>query len=129
MPPNDLTDDQRLTPDPMGGDLTNPQSLNRYAYVGNNPMSMTDQSGLGPCDNLQYGQGKGQCQTDVNGVIAANTELGPSSWDPFELIGIPVVTNTYSPPNLLSTIDWSSMANANGYATTGIAGGILGACR
>jgi hypothetical protein len=35
-----------LTPDPVGGDLTNPQSLNRYAYVLNQPTTLTDPSGL-----------------------------------------------------------------------------------
>jgi RHS repeat-associated protein len=37
------------SPDPLGGDITNPQSLNRYAYVLNNPTSMTDPLGLGDC--------------------------------------------------------------------------------
>ncbi|MGH9433859.1 MAG: RHS repeat-associated core domain-containing protein, partial [Terriglobia bacterium] len=40
-----------LTPDPAGlgaVDLTNPQSLNRYAYALNNPETMIDPSGLGP---------------------------------------------------------------------------------
>jgi RHS repeat-associated protein len=40
-----------LSPDPAGlgaVDLTNPQSLNRYAYVRNNPTSLVDPSGLGP---------------------------------------------------------------------------------
>ncbi|HXJ95146.1 MAG TPA: RHS repeat-associated core domain-containing protein [Terriglobia bacterium] len=42
-----------LTPDPAGlaaVDLTNPQSLNRYAYVLNNPTTLIDPSGLDPCD-------------------------------------------------------------------------------
>ncbi len=35
-----------LSPDPLGGDITNPQSLNRYTYALNNPTSLTDPSGL-----------------------------------------------------------------------------------
>jgi RHS repeat-associated protein len=34
------------TPDPKRGDITNPQSLNRYAYVLNNPTTLTDPPGL-----------------------------------------------------------------------------------
>ena len=43
-----------LSPDPYLGsmDLTNPQSLNRYAYVMNNPLVVVDPLGLGPCDAL-----------------------------------------------------------------------------
>lgn len=39
-----------LSPDPYLGsmDLTNPQSLNRYAYVTNNPLSLVDRNGLDP---------------------------------------------------------------------------------
>jgi len=37
-----------LSPDPLGGDISNPQSLNRYAYVWNNPLNLVDPSGLTP---------------------------------------------------------------------------------
>jgi hypothetical protein len=39
-----------LTPDPLGGDITSPQSLNRYAYALNNPETLADPLGLS-CDN------------------------------------------------------------------------------
>jgi RHS repeat-associated protein len=35
-----------MSPDPLGGDITNPQSLNRYAYVMNNPVSASDPTGM-----------------------------------------------------------------------------------
>jgi len=38
-----------MTPDPLGGDLTNPQSLNRYAYAWNNPVTFTDPTGMYVC--------------------------------------------------------------------------------
>ena len=41
-----------LTPDPLAGDVMNPQSLNRYAYVLNNPTTLIDPLGLQGCPNV-----------------------------------------------------------------------------
>jgi DNA-directed RNA polymerase specialized sigma24 family protein len=35
-----------LNPDTLGGDITSPQSLNRYAYALNNPETLTDPLGI-----------------------------------------------------------------------------------
>lgn len=39
-----------MTPDALGGDITNPQSLNRYVYALDNPCTLADPAGLSPCD-------------------------------------------------------------------------------
>lgn len=35
-----------MSPDPLAGSMRNPQSLNRYAYVQNNPVNLVDPLGL-----------------------------------------------------------------------------------
>jgi len=55
------------SPDPAGlaaADLSNPQSLNRYAYVLNNPLGLVDPLGLandcgGPCSDFCYWDSNG----------------------------------------------------------------------
>jgi len=65
-----------LSPDPLGGDLTNPQSLNRYAYVLNNPTSLIDPLGLDP------GQGSDPGECDCNDPNCVNAECGGPGWPP-----------------------------------------------
>ncbi len=59
-----VTQGRWMTPDPTGGNILDPQSLNRYAYVENNPASMVDPLGL--CKAGQKGcvnqQGTGVCK-------------------------------------------------------------------
>jgi len=51
----------------QGGDVSNPQSLNRYAYVLNNPASLNDPSGLDgenpadPCSDPSYADSNAEC--------------------------------------------------------------------
>jgi hypothetical protein len=55
-----------ISPDPAGlaaVDLTNPQSLNRYAYVMNNPMVLFDPLGMCPITDW-----KGRCVPSNGGV-------------------------------------------------------------
>jgi RHS repeat-associated protein len=47
------------SPDPLAGDPNNPQSHNRYSYMGNDPVNLTDPLGLW-CQNTTY--------TDSNGT-------------------------------------------------------------
>ena len=67
-----------LTPDPAGlaaVDITNPQTWNRYAYVGNNPLSNVDPLGL---DDSTTTCSNGTC-TNVTNVDVVGTPLGGGS--------------------------------------------------
>lgn len=54
-----------MSPDPLSGDVTNPQSLNRYSYVLNIPTTLTDPFGLdeGDCSDPTYAESHAECPT------------------------------------------------------------------
>lgn len=59
-----------LSPDDQGGHLEDPQTLNLYSYVANNPLSRTDPAGHDfwqSCDKASSTCGNQQIGTDKNG--------------------------------------------------------------
>ena len=42
-----------MSPDPLGGKLIDPQTLNKYSYVRNNPINLTDPTGMYECEDDQ----------------------------------------------------------------------------
>jgi len=73
-----------VSPDPLGGHPENPQTLNKYAYVTNAPLTLTDPTGLDSF--LSCGDGDAPCgerfvgfnSTDGS-VIQANVQLESGS--------------------------------------------------
>jgi RHS repeat-associated protein len=59
-----------MTPDPLGGHLVDPQSLNQYSYVRNLPTSLTDPTGLD--FNLQCSGNSKTCQGGKTGTTSTD---------------------------------------------------------
>ena len=96
------TEGRWLSPDPYSGsvDLTNPQSLNRYAYVGSNSINTVDVMGLKAsrfCDDMP---GAG-C------MIHTGMDFG-STWNEFDLLQM-----TITPTALLLVPDPEFVVTGN----------------
>jgi RHS repeat-associated protein len=72
------------SPDPLAGDVSNPQSLNRYAYVMNNPTTLTDPSGMGPKDGWDPCDRRPDKASCGGGQVGPN-DPGPYATDPADI--------------------------------------------
>lgn len=106
-----------MSPDPIGGDIGNPQSLNRYAYVLNNPLSLVDPFGLGAQDCFSTGTGNGP-YTPCGGTNTAPDNIIPNL--PGGIPGTaPDLTGGSSLPQLGSVTDLSSLVLDSTTTTVG----------
>jgi hypothetical protein len=74
-----------LSPDPYSGsyDFTNPQSLNRYSYVMNNPAALNDPSGLNTqCATTTVTVDGTTIQTSAENCITKDDDDGPVWYNP-----------------------------------------------
>ena len=102
-----------ISPDPAGlaaADPSTPQTWNRYAYVMGNPLSYIDPMGMAcyPFEKKEYGT----CAPFMNNGV----NFG-ANWNEFDLFNIPVVTQTFTPPQPIYA-DISAIHNQYGEAVS-----------
>ncbi len=75
------------TPDPLGGSIGDPQSFNRFSYVGNDPVNSVDPSGLRPCAPGEPDSSRAECDSSGFGgwgggfnMNARVSQYGSSGW-------------------------------------------------
>ncbi|NJL54600.1 RHS repeat-associated core domain-containing protein [bacterium] len=72
-----------ISPDPLEGDPRNPMSLNAYAYAHDNPINLTDPSGLSPIPNPGGSFGSragGMATASVPPVMGRPDPLATLNW-------------------------------------------------
>ena len=119
-----------VTPDPLGmgaADLTNPQSLNQYAYVGNNPANVIDPGGTDWGDGGDFGGFGGiwGC-SDCGGISGGPIFSGPSgpiNQCDFLECGYTCPASCYEEPPLPSGEGWNGSPIGGGQMCASISGG------
>jgi len=105
-----------MTPDPLGGGLADPQTLNKYAYVRNNPLSLTDPTGLYICTGTQDQCKKFEITLDSlrsrkGDVGRAATAYGAKGEDNGVTVGFADLSKKGEGGNTVSTIGADSNGN------------------
>lgn len=104
-----------MSPDPLGGDVSNPQTLNRYTYVGNNPCNAVDPFGLDTCTfNIKINNKAGLSDSElaaiegrINAVIGSAQSDGNSVQAQFSFTGKADFRLLISPGTNSRAVGWS----------------------
>ena len=80
-----------MSPDPYAGsyDMNNPQSLNRYSYVLNNPVTLADRLGLDPPDPDPCGEDpSSNCPVNAGDPNPPTFIINTWNFDPCDIVWI-----------------------------------------
>lgn len=80
-----------MQPDAWQGSNSSPQSLNRYAYVGSDPINSVDPEGLFPIINFSIGNFYMNVQAQYDPVIPIPTSVGPLAPGELPIVALDVL--------------------------------------
>ncbi len=70
-----------MSGDPLGGDISDPQTLNRYTYTRNNPINLIDMSGLDSIDPNFCEASMSGCGGDNGGGLGGPSSFVRKTWN------------------------------------------------
>jgi RHS repeat-associated protein len=111
-----FSDGRFVSPDPLAGNVGDPQSLNRYAYSLNDPINRSDPSGLCGDDGID------DCGViDPSLVWSGSSDPGFSDW--FNWGPVSFDTSSFSAFSAFDPSSFSNGPNAADFSSGGLTGG------